>query len=210
MAQKLFLAASALIVSAVAQQKGPYTPEVHPTLPSWKCTTAGGCVPVNSSVVLDSQYRYTHAVTGSNNCYSNGFNKTLCPDAATCGKNCALEGADYASYGIATKADALTLNLYVKKNGVLSLSSPRVYLLADENTYNMFNLLNQEISFDVDVSKVPCGVNGALYLSEMEAKGGANANNPAGAAYGTGYCDAQCPVNNFINGQVRLTLRLQF
>jgi len=37
-------------------------------------------------------------------------------------------------------------------------------------------------------------------LSEMSATGGQSAFNPAGAAYGTGYCDAQCPVQNWING----------
>ena len=37
--------------------------------------------------------------------------------------------------------------------------------------------------------------NGAVYLVEMEADGGAKSHptNKAGAKYGTGYCDAQCP-----------------
>jgi cellulase len=34
-------------------------------------------------------------------------------------------------------------------------------------------------------------MNGALYLSEMDMSGGRNEYNP-GAAYGGGYCDAQC------------------
>lgn len=34
-------------------------------------------------------------------------------------------------------------------------------------------------------------MNGALYLSEMDMSGGMNEYNP-GAAYGGGYCDAQC------------------
>jgi len=51
----------------------------------------------------------------------------------------------------------------------------------------------------VDVSKVPCGVNGALYFSEMSVDGGASDLNTAGAKYGTGYCDAQCPRNNFLD-----------
>lgn len=51
---------------------------------------------------------------------------------------------------------------------------------------------------------MPCGINGALYFVQMEADGGAGKSpgNKAGAAYGTGYCDAQCPQDiKFINGQ---------
>jgi len=46
---------------------------------------------------------------------------------------------------------------------------------------------------DVDVSNLPCGLNGAVYFSEMEADGGAGKypTNKAGAKYGTGYCDSQ-------------------
>lgn len=59
----------------------------------------------------------------------------------------------------------------------------------------MFRLLNQEFTFDVDISQLPCGVNGALYFVEMDQDGGLSKypGNKAGAAYGTGYCDAQCP-----------------
>ena len=65
-------------------------------------------------------------------------------------------------------------------------------------------LLNQEFSFDVDVSNLPCGLNGALYLVEMDADGGMGAfsTNECGAQYGTGYCDAQCPHDmKWINGE---------
>jgi cellulose 1,4-beta-cellobiosidase len=47
-------------------------------------------------------------------------------------------------------------------------------------------------------------VNGALYVSEMSATGEASDLNVAGAKYGTGYCDAQCPVNNFVAGLVSI------
>lgn len=202
MAQTFFLTASLLVASAVAQVPGTLTPEVHPSLTSQQCTKAGGCVTVNTSVVLDSQYRYTHNVGGYTNCVSSGFDPKICPDVETCARSCEIEGADYASYGIKTSGDALTLNLFTNKSGVTTQSSPRVYLLANETTYDMFRLLNQEITFDVDVSKVPCGINGALYLSEMDATGDSSALNKAGAKYGSGYCDAQCPVNNFVKGVV--------
>lgn len=67
----------------------------------------------------------------------------------------------------------------------------------------MFNLLNNEFTFDVDVSNVGCGLNGALYFVTMDADGGMSKynTNKAGAKYGTGYCDAQCPRDlKFING----------
>jgi len=56
----------------------------------------------------------------------------------------------------------------------------------------------------VDVSNLPCGLNGALYFSEMPADGGKSkfTDNNAGANFGTGYCDAQCPSDvKFINGE---------
>ena len=60
-----------------------------------------------------------------------------------------------------------------------------------QTEYQTFNMLNQEFTFDVDVSQLPCGLNGALYLSSMDADGGMSKypNNKAGAKYGTGYCD---------------------
>lgn len=73
----------------------------------------------------------------------------------------------------------------------------------------MFNVLNQEFTFDVDVSNLPCGLNGALYFSEMDADGGMAKYpaNKAGAKYGTGYCDSQCPRDiKFIAGEVSIAL----
>ena len=63
----------------------------------------------------------------------------------------------------------------------------------DEDNYMMFNLKNKEFTFDVDVSKLPCGLNGALYFVQMDQDGGLSKypSNTAGAKYGTGYCDAQ-------------------
>jgi cellulose 1,4-beta-cellobiosidase len=52
--------------------------------------------------------------------------------------------------------------------------------------------------------QLPCGLNGALYFSQMDADGGvakSNGANKAGPKYGTGYCDSQCPRDiKFING----------
>merc|ERR1712182_202746 len=44
------------------------------------------------------------------------------------------------------------------------------------------------------MSGTECGLNGAIYLVEMDPKGDKGVGtNEAGAEYGTGYCDAQCP-----------------
>lgn len=61
---------------------------------------------------------------------------------------------------------------------------------ANDKNYQTFNLLNKEFTFDVDVSKLGCGLNGALYFVSMPADGGASSTNKAGTKYGTGYCDA--------------------
>ena len=68
-------------------------------------------------------------------------------------------------------------------------------MMDTEQNYEMFKLLNREFTFTVDVSNMPCGLNGALYFVEMAQDGGLSKypGNKAGAAYGTGYCDAQCP-----------------
>ncbi len=60
--------------------------------------------------------------------------------------------------------------------------------MEDESTYKMFKLKNREIAFTVDVSQLPCGLNGALYLVNMDADGGASQypTDQAGAKYGTG------------------------
>ncbi|KAF2472520.1 cellobiohydrolaseI [Lindgomyces ingoldianus] len=206
MYQRSILTASLFAASTWAQVPGPLTPEVHPPITSYKCTKAGGCVAQKSGIVLDANYRWLHNKEGYTNCVTTGFNKDFCPDIETCAKTCSLEGVDYASYGIRTSGDALTLNIYKTDpaTNVTSLSSPRVYLMSDDETFDHFKLLNAEFSFDVDVSKVPCGINGALYFSEMNAKGDANELNKAGAKYGTGYCDAQCPSQNFIKGRANL------
>merc|ERR1712217_272401 len=55
------------------------------------------------------------------------------------------------------------------------------------------------------VSNLPCGLNGAVYFSEMDADGGKSSLNKAGAKYGTGYCDAQCPHDvKFMDGKANV------
>lgn len=79
-------------------------------------------------------------------------------------------------------------------------------MMKDDSTYEMYKLgADTEFTFDVDLSNLPCGLNGALYFVSMDADGGMKkySTNKAGAKYGTGYCDAQCPRDlKFINGEV--------
>ena len=190
MAWSMLLVSSLLAGYVLSQQIGTTTPEVHPVLTSYKCTTAGGCTAVNTSVTIDQAHRTLHKVGSTTNCLPSGFDTSICTSVTTCGENCALEGVNYAANGITTSGASLTLNLYKTTNGVASEISPRAYLLANNSTYALFKLLNQEFSFDVDTSKVPCAINGALYLSEMAANGSSSVINTAGAGYGTGY---SCP-----------------
>jgi cellulose 1,4-beta-cellobiosidase len=99
----------------------------------------------------------------------------------------------------------LTLKFVTKGQFSTNIGS-RTYLMESDTKYQMFNLIGKEFTFDVDVSKLPCGLNGALYFVEMASDGGLNkGNNKAGAKYGTGYCDAQCPHDiKFINGKANV------
>jgi len=200
------VAALSLLAAVRAQQVGTNTAETHPSLPAQKCTAKGECTTLNTAITLDSNWRWLHTVDGYTNCYTgNKWDSTLCTDPAECATNCALDGAEYsATYGITTSGNALTLKLVT--NGAYSKNiGSRVYLMASDDKYQMFSLLNREFAFDVDVSKLPCGLNGALYFAAMDEDGGKSKypTNKAGAKYGTGYCDAQCPHDiKFINGEV--------
>ncbi|KAI0065695.1 hypothetical protein BV25DRAFT_1868503 [Artomyces pyxidatus] len=194
------LFAFTLLSVASAQQAGTSTAEVHPTLTTQTCTKSGGCTTNNQAIVLDGNWRWLHVVGGYTNCYTgNTWNTTVCTSPTACATNCALDGAAYSStYGITTSGNALTLDFVTGSN-----VGSRVYLMASNTEYQMFKLLNQEFAFDVDMSNLPCGLNGAVYLTEMDADGGMAKfpTNKAGAQYGTGYCDAQCPKDlKFING----------
>jgi hypothetical protein len=124
----------------------------------------------------------------------------------TCAENCAVDGADYpGTYGVTASGDSLQID-FVTTSSQKNVGA-RLYLMADNTHYEMFHLLNQEFTFDVDVSHLPCGLNGALYMSAMPADGGVSTqpNNKAGAQYGVGYCDSQCPRDlKWIGGEVSL------
>jgi cellulase len=185
-----------LAALAAAQQIGTAIPEVHPKLTTFTCTTSGGCVEKKSALVTDALSRPLHAMGNMDvSCATMPFDATLCPDAETCAKNCVLEGVEYGSIGVLASGSALTLRQYINNGTGFAKVSPRLYLLAeDEQNYEMLRLVNQELTYDVDMSEMVCGMNGALYLSEMEASGSRTELNPAGATYGTGKLSPPCRV----------------
>lgn len=205
MARLAFLALLPLIA---AQQIGTI-PEVHPQLTTYHCTRRNGCVQQNTSIVLDAATHRIHKAGTNTSCTNaSGLDRSICPDKATCSQNCVIEGiSDYRKYGVQTSGSRITLRQYLRDattNQTRSVS-PRVYLLAEDGeSYHTPSLLNQEFAFDVDVSTLVCGMNGALYFSDMLPSGGRSALNPAGATYGTGYCDAQCYSTPWINGEANI------
>ena len=189
---------------ALGQQAGTQTPEVHLSMPIQNCES-GSCSQESTTIVMDSNWRWTHDSAGYENCYSgNEWNPTYCPDSATCIQNCVIDGVDEATwtgtYGITAGGGSLTLK-YVTSGPYSTNIGSRVYLMESDTSYRMFNLKNREFSITIDSSNLPCGLNGAMYFVEMEKDGGASSYGNAGAQYGLGYCDAQCPHDmKFIGG----------
>lgn len=200
---------ASLFAAVRGQQVGTLQTETHPSITWQQCASGGSCSTKQGKVVIDSNWRWVHDVSSSTNCYTgNTWDTTLCPNDATCATNCALEGADYqATYGATASGNSLKLQ-FVTQGAYATNIGSRLYLMDTDTSYQMFNLLNQEFTFDVDVSNLPCGLNGALYFVSMDKDGGMSkySTNKAGAKYGTGYCDSQCPRDlKFINGQVKFS-----
>jgi cellulose 1,4-beta-cellobiosidase len=93
------------------QAVGTETAETHPKLTWQKCSAPGSCETVQGEVTIDANWRWLHDVGGYTNCYTgNEWNTTICSDADSCSKNCAVDGADYSgTYGASTSGNALTL-----------------------------------------------------------------------------------------------------
>jgi len=209
-----------LCALAGAQQIGHGREEVHLYMPINTCTNADGCSWEKTTAVLDSNWRWTHKVGCTNssscNCYlGNVWLNDTCPDPTTCTDSCAIDGEDeegYAEkYGVRVDDKGLLNLTFVSKYKTEGATGTnvgnRMYLLEDENNYKMFKLLNKEFTFTVDMSNMPCGLNGAVYFVEMDQDGGVSkySTNKAGAKYGTGYCDAQCPHDlKWISGEANM------
>jgi len=201
-------ALASLFAVATAQQVGTLTTETHPTLSYQTCTSGGSCTTVQGSVTIDANWRWLHQTGSSTNCYTgNTWNSSICSSASSCASSCALDGADYSgTYGVSTSGNALTLGFVTQGPYSTNIGS-RMYLLASDSKYAGITLLGQEFTMDVDVSNLGCGLNGAVYFVSMDLDGGMSKypTNKAGAKYGTGYCDSQCPRDlKFIDGQANV------
>jgi len=198
--KNLLLGFALLGLTAAQQPKGG--PDNHPKVTTYRCTKADGCKEATNYLVLDSSAHWVHQVDSNDGCgsWGSGPDPTACPTEEDCAKNCVMESVqDYATIGVTTKDDQLHMEQIVDGKVV----SPRIYLLNEAKTeYEMLKLTGQEFSFDIDATRLPCGMNSALYMGEMLADGGKSELNPGGATWGTGYCDAQCYVTPFINGVV--------
>ncbi|KAI1194598.1 cellulose 1,4-beta-cellobiosidase [Nemania serpens] len=200
-------AIATLVATAKAQCAASLTTETHPSLQWQTCAAGGRCTNVNGKVTVDANWRWVHDSAGAN-CYDgNTWDKTKCTDATSCASKCCLDGADYGgTYGATTSGNALNLKFVTQGPYSKNIGS-RLYLMKDDNTYQGFKLLGNEFTFDVDVSNLPCGLNGALYFVSMDLDGGKSKypSNTAGAKYGTGYCDSQCPRDlKFIAGKANI------
>merc|ERR1712066_881945 len=150
-------------------------------------------------VVLDSNWRWTHVVGDTVNCCTgNRWDQSLCPDAKSCTEVCGIDGVDKAdweqTYGVQTDGTSTTLKFVSEGPYSRNVGSRNYIIDSDGENYKMFFLKNKEWAMTVDTSNLCCGLNGAAYFVEMDKDGGLSYDgNEAGAAYGTGYCDAQCP-----------------
>jgi len=203
---------AALIGTAVSQNVGTEKENINLPLQLEECTGNENCTPLNTKITMDQNWRWVHIVDGYDNCYTgNTWNETTCPDAETCTANCAVDGIDEVdwngTYGVLS--DGFEAQLTFVTQGPYSTNvGQRLFLLDEsEQEYHMFYLKNREFTMDVDVSQLDCGLNGAVYFVEMDKDGGMSKypTNKAGAAFGTGYCDAQCPHDlKYISGETNM------
>jgi len=203
-----------LIGLSSAQQAGETgdNVEVPPPMAIGRCTKASGCKIEDANATLDANWRWIYAVQcqGSGPCYSAGncftsdaWDSSHCMDGKACAAKCALGGVNakkyISTYGVKPIPGGLELKFVTGQN-----IGSRLYL-SQGTGYMPFKLKNREFTFDVDASALPCGLNGAVYFVEMRADGRKGGSNLAGARFGTGYCDAQCPQDvKFIDGEANI------
>ncbi|WDK13041.1 glycosyl hydrolase family 7 [Colletotrichum graminicola] len=196
----------ATVAAVSAQQVGTQQVETHPKL-TWQRCTLSSCTSVNGEVVIDANWRWLHETSGTANCYDGNKWTGKCTTATDCASKCAFEGADYSgTYGATTSGNALSLK-FVTQHAYGKNIGSRLYLMNSVSKYEMFTLTGNELAFDVDLSQLDCGLNGALYFVQMDEDGGMAKypTNKAGAKYGTGYCDAQCARDlKFVGGKANV------
>ncbi|KAA1111681.1 hypothetical protein PGT21_008457 [Puccinia graminis f. sp. tritici] len=177
--------------SSYAQNAGKIKPEKPVPFIVKECASGSNCKDLSGGLTIDANWRWTHDKDQEGQkCYDGSAWTQACSGTGEeCAKKCVIEGAgDYdATYGVKGDGkDGVTLK-YVTKNDNGKNAGSRMYFLEQGGEkYHMFKLKNKQFEFDVDVSNLPCGVNGALYFTAMEQDGGKSKNptNGAGAKYG--------------------------
>jgi len=192
-----------LLSGAVAQQAGDINSNDLVPFPVGECKADGTCTDAKTMLSLDSNWRWTHQAGGSENCYTSNEWKTkegdqVCEDGQTktCAQKCAVgtwpKEQWEAPYGVNQTKSGVKLG-YVTQ-GPYSINVGTRLFVTEGDEYKQFKLIGNEVSVTVDMSGTECGLNGAIYFVEMDPKGDLGVgDNKAGALYGTGYCDAQCP-----------------
>ncbi len=150
---------------------------------------------VQTYLTLDANWRWIHYKSNYDNCFDGGWVSKYCPDEATCSSNCAVEGVPIedwkAPYGVSVSGSSARLN-YVTQGPYSTNVGSRLYLVAeDKKSYQGFDMRGKEISFTVDASNLPCGLNGAIYFVEMPLTNSYSAS--LDSSFGINYGDAQCP-----------------
>lgn len=160
----------------------------------YQCSAANGCVEEQMYVTLDANWRWYYHTRNYQNCFNSGEGFDCQGDCSDCVLTDQMDYFD--TYGISTDGTELKLT-YVLPSEYGGYGA-RTYLVDGTGTdaeYKMFYLDLQdgwEFSFDVDLSRIPCAMNDALYFVEMEKDAG-KSRGSQGPHFGTGYCDAQCP-----------------
>ena len=175
----------------------------------WNSQGKKVCDEQQKSMSLDSNWRWTHKAGETSNCYTDSeWDTSVCPDGDTCATACAAGAVDEetweATYGVKKNGNGVDVGFVTQGPYSVNVGS-RSYMMEDDNEYKLFNMLQKEIAFEVDLSNMPCGTNAAIYFSEMEKTGNMGATNKAGAPYGTGYCDGQCARDlKWVNGKANV------
>ncbi|KAI8297593.1 Exoglucanase 1 [Colletotrichum sp. SAR11_59] len=148
MRRVLFLSSLALL--AEAQKVGDLQQEIHPKL-SWKQCTSSACDTVQGEITIDAEYRWIHVVDDWHSCFERQEWQTdYCNSTQSCTDRCAVDGAYYPGYGIATNGDSLSQQYETPIDFSKSRNS-RVFLMEEGgDKYQTFTLLGNELAFDAN------------------------------------------------------------
>jgi cellulose 1,4-beta-cellobiosidase len=152
-------ALAALVAAARSQQACTLTTETHHTLQWSKCSSGGSCSTVSGAITIDANWRWLHSTSSSTNCYTgNEWDSSICSGASDCASKCCVDGSDYSgTYGITTSGNSLNLKFVTQGPYSTNIGS-RTYLMESDTKYQIFNLLGNEFTFDVDVSNLPVSI----------------------------------------------------